>query len=191
MPDMEKVIKGLELCTNISQDGCLMLCPYKDEKDETYSGFCEQVLKQDALALLKEQETTQKDGYNLQELWKRARAGETLNETELNFLLADWDERNIFKQQEEGRLKEQEAKCLTKAELDDLNENQFVWIEERTGHLYYLQIIGICRGKTGVSDIQFNAPTSYVERSTIRYGKSYRIWTDKPTKEQSQAVKWE
>lgn len=54
--DREKVIKGLALCTNISQDGCLMFCPYKDEKDETYSGFCEQVLKQDALALLKEQE---------------------------------------------------------------------------------------------------------------------------------------
>lgn len=56
MADLEKVITGLELCTNISPDGCLMLCPYKDEKDETYSGFCEQVLKQDALALLKEQE---------------------------------------------------------------------------------------------------------------------------------------
>lgn len=56
MTDMENVIKGLELCTNISPDGCLMLCPYKDEKDETYSGFCEQVLKQDALALLKEQD---------------------------------------------------------------------------------------------------------------------------------------
>ena len=54
--NMEKVIKGLECCTNISPDGCLMLCPYKDEKDETYSGFCEQVLKQDALAMLKEQE---------------------------------------------------------------------------------------------------------------------------------------
>lgn len=56
MADREKVMTGLELCTNISPDGCLMLCPYKDEKDETYSGFCEQVLKQDALALLKEQE---------------------------------------------------------------------------------------------------------------------------------------
>jgi hypothetical protein len=56
MIDREKVIKGLELCTKISPDVCLMLCPYKDEKDETYSGFCEQVLKQDALALLKEQE---------------------------------------------------------------------------------------------------------------------------------------
>ena len=56
MAELEKVIKGLECCTNISPDGCLMFCPYKDEKDETYSGFCEQVLKQDALALLKEQE---------------------------------------------------------------------------------------------------------------------------------------
>lgn len=88
-------------------------------------------------------------------------------------------------------LKEQEAKCLTKAELDDLDENQFIWIEGRTGDLYCLQIIGICRERTGVSDIQFNAPTSYVERSTNTYGKSYRIWTDKPTEEQSQAVKWE
>ena len=52
----ENVIKGLELCTNISQDGCLMLCPYKDEKNETYSGFYEQVLKRDALAMLKEQQ---------------------------------------------------------------------------------------------------------------------------------------
>lgn len=60
----EKVIKGLELCTNISQDGCLMLCPYKDEKDETYSGFCEQVLKQDALALLKEQEAVEPIHYH-------------------------------------------------------------------------------------------------------------------------------
>ena len=50
-------------------------------------------------------------------------------------------------------LKEQEAKCLTKAELDDLDENQFVWIEGRTGYLYCLQIIGICRDRTGVSDI--------------------------------------
>jgi len=59
MIDREKVMAGLELCTNISQDGCLMLCPYKDEKDETYSGFCEQVLKQEALALLKEQEAVE------------------------------------------------------------------------------------------------------------------------------------
>ena len=59
MPDREKVLKGLELCTEITQDGCLMLCPYKDEQDETYSGFCEQVLKRDALSLLKEQEAVE------------------------------------------------------------------------------------------------------------------------------------
>lgn len=106
--------------------------------------------------------------------------------------------RNIIQLEEERvvkpewcPLKEQEAKCLTKAELDDLNENQFVWIEGRTGYLYCLQIIGICREKTVVSDIQFNAPTSYVERSTNRYGKSYRIWTNKPTEEQRQEVKWD
>ena len=56
MEKLEKVIKGLELCTEITQDGCMMLCPYKDEQDETYSGFCEQVLKRDALELLKEQQ---------------------------------------------------------------------------------------------------------------------------------------
>lgn len=88
-------------------------------------------------------------------------------------------------------LKEQEAKCLTKAELNDLNENQFVWIEGRTGYLYCLQIIGICRDKTGVSDIQFNAVTSYVEKSTNLYGENYRIWTNKPTEEQKQEVKWD
>lgn len=88
-------------------------------------------------------------------------------------------------------LKEQEAKCLTKAELDDLYEHQFVWIEGRTGQLYCLQIIGICRDKTGVSDIQFDTPKYYVERTTNTYGKTYRIWTNKPTEEQSKAVKWE
>lgn len=53
---IEKVLKGLECCSNISQDGCLMLCPYKDEQDETYSGFCEQVLKRDVLQLLEFQQ---------------------------------------------------------------------------------------------------------------------------------------
>ena len=87
--DREKVIKALEHC--VLSDDCRP-CEYWMEFDDT---GC-QIMK-DALSLLKEQKVTQKDGYNLQELWKRARTGETLNETELNFLLADWDERNIFK----------------------------------------------------------------------------------------------
>lgn len=53
---IKEVITALELCTNISQDGCMMLCPYKDEQDETYSGLCEHILKQDALELLKSQQ---------------------------------------------------------------------------------------------------------------------------------------
>ena len=54
--DREKVIKGLELCTDISPNSCMMLCPYRNEQDGTYFGFCEQVLKRDALDLLREQE---------------------------------------------------------------------------------------------------------------------------------------
>lgn len=50
------VITAMELCANISQDGCMMLCPYKDEQDETYSGLCEHILKQDALELLERQQ---------------------------------------------------------------------------------------------------------------------------------------
>lgn len=77
-----------------------------------------------AVSMLKEQEVTQKDVYNLQELWKRARAGETLNETELNFLLADWDERNIFKQQEAIDEMVKPTKCPC-GELFDAKDSSF------------------------------------------------------------------
>ena len=96
MPDREKVITGLELCTDISQDGCMMLCPYKDEKDETYSGFCEQVLKQDALELIEEQE---KEIENLKEIIKKADHTLEIVKGKLNDLLkktegsVKWNER--------------------------------------------------------------------------------------------------
>lgn len=54
MEKIERVITALELCTNISQDGCMMLCPYKDDQDETYPGLCEHIMKQDVLELLNE-----------------------------------------------------------------------------------------------------------------------------------------
>ena len=50
------VITALELCANISQDGCMMLCPYKDDQDETYPGLCEHIMKQDAIELIKRQQ---------------------------------------------------------------------------------------------------------------------------------------
>ena len=75
MEKLERVITALELCTDVSQDDCMMLCPYKDEQDETY-GLCEHIMKQDALALLKEykehEELLTKVGY----YWMRS--GETL-----------------------------------------------------------------------------------------------------------------
>ena len=51
MPDREKVIKGYEKCLRIN-GGCRE-CPYWDR---TTSNKCERRLKQDALALLKEQQ---------------------------------------------------------------------------------------------------------------------------------------
>jgi hypothetical protein len=81
--------------------------------------LCEKIMK-----LLKEQKATQKNWYNLQELWKRARSGETLNETELNFLLADWDERNIFKQQEAIDEMVKPTKCPC-GELFDAKDSSF------------------------------------------------------------------
>ena len=53
MADRENVIKGLDLCT---AGAMCEECPYKEEQDETYSGFCEQILKLDALELLQEQQ---------------------------------------------------------------------------------------------------------------------------------------
>ena len=87
-------------------------------------------------------------------------------------------------------LKKQEAKCLTKDELVELYEQQFVWVEGQVGYLYCVRIIGICTGENGVTDIQFDTPASFVEFSTQIYGASYRIWTAEPTDEQRQAVKW-
>ena len=49
MPDREKVLKGLELCTDISGRLCVS-CPYYTDTD------CPEQLCADALALLKEQE---------------------------------------------------------------------------------------------------------------------------------------
>lgn len=87
-------------------------------------------------------------------------------------------------------LKEQEAKCLTKEELSGLQEQQFVWIEGKSGSLYCLRIIGIIEWENGVTDIQFDTPTAYVEKSTEFYGSQYKIWTAQPTAEQREAVEW-
>lgn len=58
MPNREKVIKGLECCTN--GEVCISDCPYFKEMSMT-DGRCITVLQADALALLKEQETREKN----------------------------------------------------------------------------------------------------------------------------------
>lgn len=59
MPDMEKVIKGLECCFNPhSEQSCLCHCadcPYNPPEDDDWNQQCQIELNRDALALLKEQ----------------------------------------------------------------------------------------------------------------------------------------
>ena len=55
MPDREKVIKGLECCTNSDMNMCLYNCPYHKDHTDGCSGGIK--MMRDALALLKEQET--------------------------------------------------------------------------------------------------------------------------------------
>lgn len=87
-------------------------------------------------------------------------------------------------------LKEQEAKCLSKDELNQLQEHEFVWYESFTD-LFCMEITGICYSSGKVSYIQFDTPTAYLEKSTENYGKQYRIWTKQPTKEQMSNLKWD
>ncbi len=88
-------------------------------------------------------------------------------------------------------LKKQDAKCMTKEELSGLHEQQFVWLEGKDSSLYCIRIIGICAGKDGVTDIQYDTMESYIEQSTEKYGVKFRLWTAQPTDEQRQTVKWE
>lgn len=61
MADREKVIKALECCTGL---GCHHGCEY-------LNNGCTELLKKDALALLKEQEHKDKMYHALEDDWKR------------------------------------------------------------------------------------------------------------------------
>ena len=56
MPDMEKVIKGLDHCLSRYVDGLCDDCPYMGELDKSYMipMKCKEIIMRDAVALLKE-----------------------------------------------------------------------------------------------------------------------------------------
>ena len=88
-------------------------------------------------------------------------------------------------------LKEQEARLLTRSEIQSLEEGQFVWIQTKADGLYHLEIIGICGTPGRYTDIQFNAPKIFPELNINRYMFGWTAWTVQPTKEQMERVKWE
>lgn len=68
MPDIKKVIKGLECCTTDNCDGC----PYERANSSLCPWPCNvSKMKEDALELLKEQEHKDKMFHALEEDWKR------------------------------------------------------------------------------------------------------------------------
>jgi len=50
MVDIEKVKQGLRCCDTTNCNDC----PFNNEKDETYPGFCQHVLNHDSLSMIEE-----------------------------------------------------------------------------------------------------------------------------------------
>lgn len=65
------------------------------------------------------------------------------------------------------------------------------WLEVPESLLcsYCLEIIGVHYSLDGVTDIDFNTPTAFIELSTEKIGKTWRPWTKQPTEEQRETAK--
>lgn len=88
-------------------------------------------------------------------------------------------------------LKEQEPKVLALEELSTDLENQFLWVEACDGRMYHMEVLAVHLSTSGVTDIDFNLPTCFLELSTNNMGKKWRPWTSCPTDEQREAVSWQ
>lgn len=88
-------------------------------------------------------------------------------------------------------LKGQEARIMTLEELSADLEGQFLWVEAYDGVMYHMEVLAVHLSASGVTDIDFNLPTCYLELPTKTIGKKWRPWTALPTKEQTEAVEWE
>lgn len=82
------------------------------------------------------------------------------------------------------------ARMLTSEDIQDLKEEQFIWIQTKIGGLYCLQIAGLCGIPGRYTDIQFVSTSTYEELSISRYRFAWVAWTAQPTGEQIHGVKW-
>ena len=82
------------------------------------------------------------------------------------------------------------ARMLTSEDIQDLEEEQFIWIQTKIGGLYCLQITGLCGIPGRYTDIQFVSTSTYEELSISRYRIGWVAWTAQPTGEQIHGVKW-
>ncbi len=93
-------------------------------------------------------------------------------------------------------LKEQEIKSMTLEELDEIYEKQdtHVWPFDTPPYLW-MTVNPDVRLTDGFwicwRDIKYSIENDSPFYVRENYGKSWLIWTGKPTQEQVQAVKWE
>lgn len=176
MTDREKVIKGLECCT----DGFMCKkeeCPYYCKSP--INSTCRIELEKDAIALLKMQESSTNASIS----------------SAIECLLhpQDADDSDMSKAIDTAvramRLLqgEQEPRVMTFEEVQRWCDP--MWIE-----------VGVAGGTWGMMPKTFGVMIEFVTNGVYtlhpgfvisEYGKTWRCWTAKPTKKQSKAVKWD
>ena len=171
----EKVIKGLECCT----DGMMCKrerCPYYDKSP--VNSTCRIELEKDAIALLK-----------MQELPTNASISSAI---ECLLHPQDADDSDMSKAIDTavralGLLRgDQEPRVMTFEEVQRWSDP--MWIE-----------VGLAGGTWAMMPKTFDVMIEFVTNGVYtlhpgfaisEYGKTWRCWTAKPTKQQSKAVKW-
>ena len=177
----DKTERGLTCCdgTAIYLGHCPEGCPYLAGSER--SDQCVAKLHADALALLKAQDA--------EDCISRAEAMFTLgychsalgveDRTYVQGIISGLPSRNY------------KPRVLALEELSVNLENHFLWVEARDESIYHLKVLAVHLSTSGVTDIDFNLPTCYLELSTKTMGKKWRPWTSLPTEEQREAVKWD
>ena len=167
MTDRKKVIRGLECLSRLSQDGtcagCAYFRPFEYDPD---TGWCDRTeATKDALALLREQEP---------------------------------EKLRLYTAEEMQHLPDRMTVCVERLISREDDEHGYItgcgWgvVWNRTcaedGGIIHAGMLGSFFPNT-ITKIPFKA----VERDSNgkRITVLYRFWTDRPTKEQSEAVKWD
>lgn len=171
MEQFEKVCEGLEFCIRNPRGVCAKECPYKILCFYTEGETIKNRLMSDALSLIRQQ----------QERIAELEADRTARVMTL-----------------------EEVKEIGRFEFDntDRSKETVVWFEKRNGNAFNGGLapsrIEYCYHPEYGDDEYCDSVTQYVSGSVVTsrlhcgvYGKKWRCWTQRPTDEQREKVKWD